>query len=754
MRVRIPLVVLLMTYSLQLIAYAEGSADYVKKGWALRGAKKYAEAYKVTEECITKYSKQADRLAATLTDFPSSGDEETYKVMNNVAECYFIRGEAFRDEQKKEESKKNFQIVVDKYPYAQAFDPRGWYWKLAEAAQSAISQWEGECWYPPNPVEEQTKVDLYDEGSEFPVDYTQYGKFTGVGTRNYKYLIDDPIGLAKAVGEGIYPNTSSIKFDPAFVAIKKKLRKLNHWKLLNSRDLHTAFYKWNTAPEPPGVKQFHIAEILERSGHLKAAIKAYYAVLVHFPRSYGWTYWHTPWYVGKGALYRIKYLLKNNPQLDLRLENAEIRIINGYDNEIRNDIFVVNPGKLVSLSFWDKKFARKNCNLKKRKLGRVVESRGDWVRLVKYASGDWQMLVNNKPFIIKSITYGPTRIGESPDDGSMQNWITQDLNKNGLIDAPEEAWVDKNRNNIQDKDEGAVGDFALMKEMGVNSIRLYHQPFALDKKILGQMYAKYGIYILLGDFLGKYTLGSGAEWEKGTDYDNPEQKQNMLASVKKMVLEFKDEPYVLVWLLGNENVYGLGCNADKKPESFFKFANEAARLIKSLDPKKRPVAVVSGDFLYLDIFAQHCPDVDIFGTNTYRGAYGFLDLWDEIKRIADKPAMITEYGTSSYAQGYTIAESEAYQAEYHKACWLDIMHNSCGFGAGNAIGGIAFEWIDEWWKAYEPLCHNRKGLFTGPFLDGYMHEEWLGLCGLGEGKHSPYLRQLKESYYTYKELWN
>jgi beta-glucuronidase len=68
----------------------------------------------------------------------------------------------------------------------------------------------------------------------------------------------------------------------------------------------------------------------------------------------------------------------------------------------------------------------------------------------------------------------------------------------------------------------------------------------------------------------------------------------MLDSVRKMVTEFKDEPFLLMWLLGNENVYGVACNADKKPASFFKFANEAARLIKSLDPD-HPVAIASGD---------------------------------------------------------------------------------------------------------------------------------------------------------------
>jgi beta-glucuronidase len=292
-----------------------------------------------------------------------------------------------------------------------------------------------------------------------------------------------------------------------------------------------------------------------------------------------------------------------------------------------------------------------------------------------------------------------------------------------------------------------------MKDMGINCIRLYHQPAKINKDLIRQMYQKYGIYILLGDFLGKYALGSNAPWDPGTDYDNPEHKANMLNSVKQMVLEFKDEPYVLVWILGNENVYGVACNADKKPESFFKFANEAARLIKSLDPLKRPVAIASGDTLYLDIFAKNCPDIDIFGTNCYRGRYGFLDLWDEVKRLADKPAMVTEYGAPSIGKGYTLEEGEDFQALYHKGCWLDMFCNSAGYGAGNSVGGIIFEWLDEWWKAYEPSYHDKQGLFTGPFLDGYMHEEWLGITGQGDGKHSAFMRQLKKAYFMYKKAW-
>ena len=86
----------------------------------------------------------------------------------------------------------------------------------------------------------------------------------------------------------------------------------------------------------------------------------------------------------------------------------------------------------------------------------------------------------------------------------------EDTNKNGLADGPYDSWVDKNKNDVQDPDEPVVGDFQLMKEMGVNTIREYHQPFQPNKEILRDMYEKHGIRVVLGDFLGKYALGSGA----------------------------------------------------------------------------------------------------------------------------------------------------------------------------------------------------------------------------------------------------
>ena len=81
------------------------------------------------------------------------------------------------------------------------------------------------------------------------------------------------------------------------------------------------------------------------------------------------------------------------------------------------------------------------------------------------------------------------------------------------------------------------------------------------------------------------------------------------------------------------------------------------------------------------------------------------------------------------------------------------MSNADGYGEGNALGGVVFEFADEWWKAYEPAKHDVHTQWLGPFSDGWVYEEWFGVCGQGDGKNSPYLRQLRKSYFVMKELW-
>jgi beta-glucuronidase len=743
------------------------SGDLIVKAWAAHGQHNIDETFQYTQQLIDLYKDEADNQQSSLKALPKARpDIENVSALNDVATAYFIQGESYRYQGKKEEAIKAFKVVVEKYPYGQAWDPRGWFWQVAKAAGEAIIQLEGGKVEPPKPKIQvsqlATKIVLFDPGKEGFVNYEKYGEFKNPGTKDYNYVITDQAGLIAAVGEGIYPNTSAVRQDPEFKkALKEKRLEGSHWDFVQSPDLEAAFLKWATAAEPPGVRLFYTALILEKAGLLKQALKCYYAIVVHYPASYGWTYWHTPWYVGQAALAKINFLLRRNPQLGYRLEDADIRIINGFDNDVSNDIVIASPGKFVKVGLLEKfpaiagsRFLRERSKPStdllsiKRRLGKGK------VHLVQYDTGDWQLMVNNKPFMVKAVTYSPTKVGQSPDDGTQTDWMYDDFNKNGKIDGPYDAFVDKNKNNQQDQNEPSVGDFRLMREMGVNAIRLYHHPQKVNKELLRNLYKKYGIRVIMGDFLGKYALGSGAPWNPGTDYENEEQKKKMLESVTAMVREYKDEPFILFWLLGNENVYGYACNADKKPEAFFAFANEAAKAIKAIDPD-HPVAICSGDLLYLDKFGKNTSNIDIFGANAYRGDYGFGRFWQNVKEETDKPALITEYGCPAYAQGKTLEEGEAMQAQYHRAAWEDIENNMAFHGAaGNAIGGIAFEYLDEWWKQYEPNIHDTKGVAMGPFPDGYFHEEWFGLSGQGDGSMSPFLRQPRKSYYMYKKAWN
>ena len=731
----------------------------VRQAWEASSKQDIETLNEIVLQCIDVFSEKADELQAQLTGFPVRGTEGEYRALNDVATCLFVRAEALMNAGKGDEAIVAFKDIIKKYKWAQSWDPRGWYWSVAEKSQASIDVLTGKYEEEVQKKFEKvirTKPVLHVLGSQDIIDYTKYGKFINVGTENYSYEVTNIKGLAKAIGEGIYPGANSIYRNPRYKIVRKEGRlKGNHWNFLISDDLEAAYFKWITAPEPQGVRLFYLGLIFEKSKMYLEALKAYHALIVHFPKTVSWTNWQTPWYPAQAAIAKIRHIIRMNPVLGLETKWMKIKILNGFDNETDNDVIITYPGRIVRKRLIDKVKDRLELSGKE-SLGKIIKKVGEGdVRLVKYENGHWRMMVKDKPYIIKGITYAPTKIGQSPDKGTLENWMQEDSNGNGLMDGPYDSWVDANKNNIQDDNEPVIGDFQLMKEMGVNTIRIYHDPEELNKQLLREMFEKFEIRVIIGDFLGKYAKGSGATWFEGTDYENPIHRKNILESVKKMVLEYKDEPYVLLWLLGNENNYGVASNADKKPKAYFEFVDEVAQWIKSVDGD-HPVAVCNGDTLFLDKFGKLCPNVDIFSANVYRGNYGFGSFWQQVIDASGKPAFITEYGCPAYAAHLSSQEAEDAQVEYLQGNWLDIEENMAGNtrGIGNSLGGIVFEWMDEWWKNYEPYMHDRKSDAIGPFPGGFYFEEWFGLVSQGNGRHSPFLRQLRKSYYLYKELWN
>ena len=369
------------------------------------------------------------------------------------------------------------------------------------------------------------------------------------------------------------------------------------------------------------------------------------------------------------------------------------------------------------------------------------------VSLFKSTNGNWQLRVDQKPFFVKGLTYTPTKVGCNYE----YNWMYADHNNNKIIDSPYESWVDKNNNSKQDADEPIIGDFQLLKQMGCNAIRIMSNQ-DINKELLTDMYNNYGIMVLLCDPLGAYTVHSGASWEKGTDYTSKKQKKNMLKALKKTVLECKDQPWLLGYILGNENnmpadytgVNATRTNAGSNPKVYAEFLNECAKMVHELD-KDHIVGVGNQEISLLEYYNKYSQELDFLGINSYKGDKGFGSLFIEVKNIFDRPIIITEFGCDAYWSSRGV--DYKMQQEYLANAWDDIVYNSYkGFGEGNCLGGIVFEWIDEWWKDTRRAItdHDKLPVSEMNFPDGYAEEEYFGIVSQGSGRKKPFFQISKK----------
>lgn len=393
------------------------------------------------------------------------------------------------------------------------------------------------------------------------------------------------------------------------------------------------------------------------------------------------------------------------------------------------------------------------------------------VVLLSSSTAGWTLYKDSAPYFVRGIVYGTDKVGQNPNTATYQDWMVMDENSNGLIDGPYEAWIDLNKNNFKDWNEATVGDFQLLKNMGVNTIRVYthasddpvleacYPPLtnpggallfnhAPNKALLRDLYNTYGIMATAGDEAGSYAGSSCAPWVPGTDYTDPVQIASMTYSIRKMVTDFKDEPWLLMYVLGNENNYDFThTNAYNHPTEYYTFIGQMVDLIHSLDPY-HPVAISNGEMQFLAYAKLYAPHLDIWGANVYRneGTFtGFGTLFTELSSVWDKPFIITEYGAVVPHFTSTGVLDEAYQMSILLDYTCDIARHSVGNTApGNAIGGFLYAWMDNWWQA-----GNEWVLY-----DGSPNNETTGINGQGNGGNSPFARIPKQAYYMLQSLWH
>jgi hypothetical protein len=318
-------------------------------------------------------------------------------------------------------------------------------------------------------------------------------------------------------------------------------------------------------------------------------------------------------------------------------------------------------------------------------------------------------------------------------------------------------------------------EMGLLKNMGVNTIRTYT---GIQPRWVQYIYENYGIHTILNHSFGRYGLTLDGTWVAVTDYSNPAVKELLMSEITALAEEFKNTPGLLMILLGNENNYGLfwaGADTEDFPDEedqlravgenrgrpMYKLMNEAAIAIKKIDGS-RPIAICNGDLLFLDIIAEECQDVDIYGTNMYRGI-SFGDTFERVKNEYGKPVMFTEFGSDAF-NALSNKEDQQAQATIMVGQWKEIYANAAGLGkTGNSIGGCTFQFSDGWWKFGQSdnldIHDNNASWSNGGYPFDYkpgqnnMNEEWFGICAKGpndaRGLYDLYPRA---AYYALKEV--
>ena len=323
---------------------------------------------------------------------------------------------------------------------------------------------------------------------------------------------------------------------------------------------------------------------------------------------------------------------------------------------------------------------------------------------------------------------------------------------------------------------GLDSEMALLKNMNVNVIRQYT---GVPARWIEYIYENYGIYTMLNHSFGRYGLLMGGVWVPITDYSDRATQKLLLSEIDELVKGYKDTPGLLMYLLGNENNYGLfwaGAETEDFPDSdkekafvgenrgrpMYKLMNKAAIKIKALD-SAHPVALCNGDLLFIDIIAEECKDIDIYGVNAYRGV-SFGDMFQVVKSKLNKPLMFTEFGADAFNTKSNEEDQES-QAFYMLGNWKEIYENAAGVGkAGNSIGGFTFQFSDGWWKygfddrKNADLHDNNASWENGGYQkdltpgENNMNEEWFGICAKGQtDERGLYTLYPRAAYYALKE---
>lgn len=277
--------------------------------------------------------------------------------------------------------------------------------------------------------------------------------------------------------------------------------------------------------------------------------------------------------------------------------------------------------------------------------------------------------------------------------------------------------------------------FHRIRQMGANTIRRYHDN--PDTALILDEAWRANLMVLLGIWL-----------DHDVDYAHDVKRLDVYRrQVREWVIRNRRHPALLMWVLGNET-WGLLKKEFRNPEelwprraAYYRFVDELAQLIKSLDPH-HPVMSVDehapdlfeayptgylGIETSLAMFRDLTRAVDVFGVNSYFPQdISILQMLVRRARIG-RPYLVAEFGPPAYwgvhkvedDVGQPVEPTDLEKALSYSAHWEYYVQAHRGWN----LGGNAFVWRDK-----------HEGSYT-----------WFGLTDSRD--------RLKPTYWSLREAW-
>ena len=358
----------------------------------------------------------------------------------------------------------------------------------------------------------------------------------------------------------------------------------------------------------------------------------------------------------------------------------------------------------------------------------------------------WRLLVNGEDYYVKGVVWSYTPRGENYN---YNLWREDETLVKKVIDY----------------------DFSLLKAAGINSIRSF---MMIPPKWITYIYETYGIRTVINPLMGRYGNTISGRWTAFTDYSDELTRATLKADTLAIINTYKDVPGVLMFALGNESNYGLswssfeienlpvGEQETAKARYLYSLFNEVIQAGKKIAPN-HPFSIVNGDIQYIDLIAELVPELDVLGSNVYRGK-SFTYLWRDVDQKLDLPVLFFEFGSDAF-NAREMREDQLAQATYLKSQWQEMYHKAWGNGEeGNSIGGYVFQSRDEWWKYLQEEnldIHDTTASWSNEAFQfdwmpdaNNMNEEWFGIMALGTpNRDGVYEARPRMAYDVLREIW-